>query len=132
MNDVRDYSGAPYIRQEPGPNRSMPRDKECFQSFSGIVIDRFVPPKELQAIYSLNEKTFGRRTPVDWAAGQQMGAELKVLLDFWDIDSFGEGRIIVCPVGNRDRELLHRLIEYAYTTYSVVNEVRTVWKRIFE
>ena len=114
----------------------MPRDKERFQSFSGTVIDKYVPSPELHPIYSLNNRTFGRREPADWVAGHQMGAEMNVVLNFWDIDKL-EGQIIVCPVGNRDRELLHKFIEYAYKIEEAVERgrdqlslLKTVWKKL--
>lgn len=120
------------IRIEPGPKKSIPRGYERFQSFSGCVLESRVPPKELQAIYSLNDpQGFGRRTPVDWVPGQQMSAELKMILDFWDIDRL-VGRIIICPVGNRNRERLHKFIEWAYAAEAVVNEVSTLWKKVFK
>lgn len=116
----------------------MPRDKERFQSFSGTVIDKFVPLQELHPVYSLDNKTFGRppEEPADWVAGQQAGAELNIVLTDWDIEKL-YGQIIVCPVGKRDRERLHKLIEYAYKIEEVVERgvdqlslLKTLWKKL--
>lgn len=111
----------------PGAREFLPKGKKNYRTYAGQIIDAFVPNVERQPIFCLHEDAkhpFGApRVPVDFAVGQQMEAELKLILDYWSLDKL-EGRIVICPVGKRNYELLHRLIEKAYVVEGVVSEVQ--------
>lgn len=117
----------------PGARKFLPSDREDAKTYPGVVIDAYVPNVAREPIYSFHEDAkhpFGApRTPVDYAVGMQMSAEVKMILNYWDIDRL-EGRIVICPMRDRDHEFLHKLIEAAYAVEGVVSGVQQRVKEV--
>lgn len=113
----------PLNYQKPGAREFIPKGKERYWTYAGSIIDAFVPNVEVEPIFSINNKTWGKREPVDFVSGPQMEAELKLILDYWSLDKL-QGRVVICPVNHRDYKLLHLLIELAYEIEGVVGDVK--------
>lgn len=109
--------------EEPGAREFLPPNRKMYKTYAGSIIDAFVPNVAGEPIFSLNENNWGRREPVEIVRGPQMEAELKLILDYWSLDKL-QGRIVLCPVGHRDYDLLHLLIELAYEIEGAVGEVK--------
>lgn len=123
MGTERTFSPNRYD-ENPGAREFVPDSRKKYWTYEGRVIDAFVPNVAVEPIFSINTKPWGKREPVDFAVGQQGEAEIKLVMDYWSLDKLEGQRIIICPTNNRDRELLHTLIEGAYVVEGVVNDVK--------
>ena len=109
--------------EEPGAREFVPPNRKLYRTYAGSIIDAFVPNVEVEPIFTLSDKTWGRREPVDFVKGHQLSAEIKMVMEYWSLEKL-QGRVVICPVGHRDYELLHLLIELAYEIEGAVGEVK--------
>lgn len=108
---------------QPGAREFVSEAKKLYHTYTGQIIDSFVPPVDMEPVFTINKKPWGKREPVDFVKGHQSSAEIKLLMEYWSLDKL-QGRVVICPVNDRDYELLHLLIELAYEVEDVVGNVK--------